>query len=163
MNASLPDSCDKAKGMSEGGHWRPSGTAEDSGVTCSAASSGIWDSFLLLFSRFSRVQLFATPWTVACQAPLFVGFPRQEFWSGLPFLTLGGSSQPRDQTCVSHTAGRLFTIWATREVLTPKLLGLLVEFSSLWLQDWGLCFPAGCQLKVTCSEYLAMCPPPWPT
>ena len=40
---------------------------------------------LLLFSRFSHVQLFATPWTVACQAPLSMGFPRQEYWSGLPF------------------------------------------------------------------------------
>ena len=28
---------------------------------------------------------FATPWTVALQAPLSVGFPRQEYWSGLPF------------------------------------------------------------------------------
>ena len=27
----------------------------------------------------------ATPWTVACQAPLSVGFSRQEYWSGLPF------------------------------------------------------------------------------
>ena len=36
-------------------------------------------------SPFSRVQLFATPWTVASQAPLSMGFPRQEFWSGLPF------------------------------------------------------------------------------
>ena len=33
----------------------------------------------------SRVQLFATPWTVACQAPLSMGFSRQEYWSGLPF------------------------------------------------------------------------------
>ena len=31
------------------------------------------------------VQLFATPWTVACQAPLSMGFPRQEYWSGLRF------------------------------------------------------------------------------
>ena len=31
------------------------------------------------------VWLLATPWTVACQAPLFIGFPRQEYWSGLPF------------------------------------------------------------------------------
>ena len=30
---------------------------------------------------------FATPWTVACQAPLSMGFCRQEYWSGLPFLT----------------------------------------------------------------------------
>ena len=40
---------------------------------------------LLLLSRFSRVQLFATLWTVAYQAPLFTGFSRQEYWSGLPF------------------------------------------------------------------------------
>ena len=33
----------------------------------------------------SRVRLLATPWTAAYQAPLPMGFPRQEFWSGLPF------------------------------------------------------------------------------
>ena len=33
----------------------------------------------------SRVRLFATPWTVARQAPLSMGFPSQEYWSGLPF------------------------------------------------------------------------------
>ena len=33
----------------------------------------------------SRVQLFATSWTVAYQAPLSMGFSRQEYWSGLPF------------------------------------------------------------------------------
>ena len=31
------------------------------------------------------VQLFVTPWTVDCQVPLSMGFPRQEYWSGLPF------------------------------------------------------------------------------
>ena len=40
---------------------------------------------LLLLSRFSRVQLCATPWTAAHQAPLSMGFSRQEYWSGLPF------------------------------------------------------------------------------
>ena len=33
----------------------------------------------------SSVQLFATPWTIAHQAPLSLGFSRQEYWSGLPF------------------------------------------------------------------------------
>ena len=42
-------------------------------------------AMLLLLSCFSHVQLFVTPWTVARQAPLSVGFPRQEYWSGLPF------------------------------------------------------------------------------
>ena len=40
---------------------------------------------LLLLSRFSRVQLFATPWTAAYQASTSMGFSRQEHWSGLPF------------------------------------------------------------------------------
>ena len=35
----------------------------------------------------SRVQLFATPWTIAHQAPLSMGFSRQEYWSGLPDRT----------------------------------------------------------------------------
>ena len=37
----------------------------------------------------SRVQLFATPWTVAHQAPPSMGFSRQEYWSGLPFPSPG--------------------------------------------------------------------------
>ena len=37
----------------------------------------------------SHIQLFATPWTVACQAPLSMEFSRQEYWSGLPFLSSG--------------------------------------------------------------------------
>ena len=40
---------------------------------------------LLLLSRFSRVRLCATPWTAAHQAPLSMGFSRQEHWSGVPF------------------------------------------------------------------------------
>ena len=36
-----------------------------------------------VLNHFSRVQLFATPWTVAHQAPLSMGFSRQECWSGL--------------------------------------------------------------------------------
>ena len=38
----------------------------------------------------SYVRLFATPWTVAYQAPLSMGFSRQEYWSGLPFPSPGG-------------------------------------------------------------------------
>ena len=39
----------------------------------------------LLFSLSISVCLFATPWTVACQAPLSMGFSRQEYWNRLPF------------------------------------------------------------------------------
>ena len=40
-------------------------------------------TMLLMLSRFSRVQLCATPWTAARQAPLSMGFSRQEYWSGV--------------------------------------------------------------------------------
>ena len=42
----------------------------------------------------SRVQLFATPWTVAYQAPPSMGFSRQEYWSGLPFPSPGDLPYP---------------------------------------------------------------------
>ena len=38
---------------------------------------------------FSIVRLFATPWTIAYQAPPSIGFPRPEYWSGLPFPSPG--------------------------------------------------------------------------
>ena len=44
----------------------------------------------VLSCSLSHVQLFATPWTVACQAPLSMEFSKQEYWSRLPFPTLGG-------------------------------------------------------------------------
>ena len=42
----------------------------------------------------SHVLLFATPWTVACQAPLSLEFSRQEYWSGLPFPSPGVLPNP---------------------------------------------------------------------
>ena len=42
----------------------------------------------------SRVQLFATPWTVAYQAPPSMGFSWQEYWSGLPFPSPGDLPDP---------------------------------------------------------------------
>ena len=42
----------------------------------------------------SRVQPFATPWTVAHQAPPSMGFSRQEYWSGLPFPSPGYLPDP---------------------------------------------------------------------
>ena len=41
-----------------------------------------------------RVRLFATPWTVACQAPPSMGFSRQEYWSWLPFPSPGDLPNP---------------------------------------------------------------------
>ena len=42
----------------------------------------------------SYVRLSAAPWTVAYQASLFMGFPRQEYWNGLPFPSPGDLPEP---------------------------------------------------------------------
>ena len=42
----------------------------------------------------SSVQLFVTPWNVACQAPPSMGFSRQEYWSGWPFPSPGDLPDP---------------------------------------------------------------------
>ena len=47
-----------------------------------------------VLSRFSCLQLFMTPWTVARQAPRSMEFSRQEHWSGLPFLPPGNLPDP---------------------------------------------------------------------
>ena len=47
-----------------------------------------------LLSCFSRVQLFAALWTVACQAPLCMGFSRQAYWNGLPCSPPGDLPNP---------------------------------------------------------------------
>ena len=71
----------------------------------------------------SQVQLFVTPWTVACQVPLSMGFPSQEYWSGLPF------PPPRDlpnpgieptSPVAPSLAGRFFTSESPGK---PPLLG----------------------------------------
>ena len=57
-----------------------------------------YDMLLLLLNRFSRVRLFMTPWTItiAHQAPLSIGFSRQEYWSGLLSPSLAHLVLPYD-------------------------------------------------------------------
>ena len=69
----------------------------------------------LKVKSLSRVQLFATPWTVAYQAPPSMGLSRQEYWSGLPFPSPGalpdlgiepGSPALRVDTLTSEPPGK---------------------------------------------------------
>ena len=55
-----------------------------------------------MLSLFSHVQLFVTPWTVACQTPLSIGFSRQEYRDGLPCPPLGDLPNPRLNTHLLH-------------------------------------------------------------
>jgi len=80
---------------------------------------------------------FQTLWTVICQAPLSIGFPKQEFWSGLPFSSLGDlpdlgmeATSPALQV-VSYTAGGLPTLagrfYTTEHPGKPMLIIYLIE------------------------------------
>ena len=51
-------------------------------------------SLYVKVKSLSHVQLFATPWTAAYQAPPSMGFSRQEYWSGLPFPSPGDLPDP---------------------------------------------------------------------
>ena len=55
------------------------------------------------------VQLFATLWTVACQAPLSMGLFRQEYWSWLPFPSPGDLPDPGIEPVFPALAGGFFT------------------------------------------------------
>ena len=57
----------------------------------------------------SHVQLVVTPWTVAHQAPLSLGFSRQEYWSGLPFPSPGDLPDPGIEPGSLVMTGRFFT------------------------------------------------------
>ena len=77
----------------------------------------------------SGVRLFATPWTAAHQAFLSMEFSRQEYWNGLPFLTLGDlpnpGTKPVSLTSVSYIGSSFFTASATWEApldLQPDLI-----------------------------------------
>ena len=82
-----------------------------------------------MLSHFSHVRLFATPRTVAHQAPLSMGF--------FKLHSPGLSSQPRNRTQVSFIVGRFFTVWVTREAL----LRSSVQFSSVAQSCPTLCDP----------------------
>ena len=52
----------------------------------------------------SRVLLFETPWTIAYKAPLPMGFPKLEYWSGLPFPSpIHSSMRSKYQLCIIHS------------------------------------------------------------
>ena len=80
----------------------------------------------------SHVWIFATPWTIALQAPLSMKFSRQECWIGLPLPTLRDFRPPRDGTrifCVSCTlAGKLFSTMPLGKPSIDEVLFLLASF-----------------------------------
>ena len=72
----------------------------------------------------SCVQLFATPWSLTHQALLSMGFPRQEYWSGLPFSSSGDLSDPGIEPVSPALADRFFN---TEPPGKPSLSGNNVQ------------------------------------
>ena len=82
------------------------------------------DASVFVLSQFKHVRLFATPWTVAHQAPLSEGFSRQEYCSGLPHPLPGNlpdsGVKPMPLTSPA-SADRFFTTRATSEALDVRI------------------------------------------
>jgi len=70
----------------------------------------------------SHVQLFATPWNVAHQASLYMGFPGWKYWSGLPFLPPEDLPDPGVELVSPALAGGFFT---TEPPRNPQILTLI--------------------------------------
>ena len=98
----------------------------DSGGVC------VWNSF-------NRVRLFVTTWTTSP----WILQARTLDWVTFPFSR--GPSQPRDQTQVSHTAGRFFTGWATREA------------QEHW-SGWPIPSPGHLPIRFCFHRHLSFCP-----
>ena len=108
---------------------------------------------LLLFSRSVVSDSFGTLWTVACQAPLSTGFPRQEYWSALPFLSPGESSWPRypiHVSCISCPGRWSLVHWATEN---PSMgYCACCHLSRVWLFN-----PMDCILPVHSLSVMSSC------
>ena len=98
----------------------------------------------------SCVQLFGTPWTVAYQAPLSIGFSRQEYWSGLPFPSPGDLPDPEIESTSPAWAGRFFTAEPPVTVVSTKV-HLLLEWPVWGSSHWA----PKAWILVSRSQYIA--------
>ena len=76
------------------------------------------------------MQLSGTPWTVALQAPLSMGFPRQEYWNGLPFLSPGDLPHSGIEPVSPELTDGFFTAELPGKfILTMKVKVKVTQFS----------------------------------
>ena len=93
--------------------------------------SGLAESCVCTLRGFSRVRVFATPWTVARQAPLSMGFSGQEEWSGLPRPLPGDLPHPGIKpTCPvsAALAGGFFTFVPAGKPVLDHTVALFLSF-----------------------------------
>ena len=93
---------------------------------------------------------FGTPWTVTCQAPLSIRFPRQEYCSGLPFPSPGDLPDPGIEPTSPALAGALFTAEAPGK---PQNYFQLIQKQTVeWTWSYKLCFAFGAQCSWQCRK-----------
>ena len=86
------------------------------------------------FITKSCLTLFVNPWTVTHQVSLSMGFPKQEYWSGLPSPSLGDLSDPRIEFASPALAGRFFTTEPPRKPLSH--VDMLLNFSLFFFSSY---------------------------
>ena len=91
----------------------------------------------------SHVQLLATPWTAACQAPLSMKLSRQEYWSGLPCPSPGDLPNPGMEPSSLALAGTFFTTEPPGKPICIYLTCVLVAQLCLTLCNPMDCSPPG--------------------
>ena len=106
----------------------------------------------------SRILVFATPWTVAHQAPLSMGFSRQEYWSGLPCLPPGFLFSPGIEPVSPALVGGFFTTappgWSWNSNTLATWCKDLTHLKRLWCwekgttEDRNYSVPEFCSLSV---------------
>ena len=94
----------------------------------------IWNNCYCLVTKLC-LTLFETPWTTAHQAPLFMGFPKQEYWNGLPFPFPGALPDPGIESESPTLAGRFFTTEPQALESFLKLINLFILAMMCGMQD----------------------------
>ena len=112
--------------------------------------------FYYIYAKsLSRVWLFAPPWTVAHEAPLTMGFPRQIYWSGLPFPSPGDLPDPGIEP-MSLTfpafSGRFFTTSTTWEAPFNTYKGRYKYYNTFILNSIHKCKSLLCSIFLMFME-----------
>ena len=110
---------------------------------------------LLLLSRFSRVQLCATPWTAAHQAPPSMGSSRQEYWSGVPLP----SPEPLQPNLTPlYTMFLPSSLWPNSRTFSKSFQIVLPSPQRFAMQHAGIYPHAALELSLTSQDELQEVP-----
>ena len=113
----------------------------------------------------SCVRLFERLWTVACQVPLSMGFPKQEYWSGLPFPSPGNLPNPGIKPTSLGSpalAGGVFTTEPPGKPLTSGSVQFSSVASDSLRPPWTVAYEAPQSMGFSSQEYWSGLPFPSP-